>query len=218
MEKIRFTNTERKFAFKIEKMPTILLDSVIFNTTDSNWALKLSNLSINFSISGFNKENKIISSLFSPFSPIVSPYQTQPVIILNQLPVQFNMRELFIDLNKCEYLEVNIELTNINLASNETITLQYNLVNQTEYNLLCKGVLNSIIYISDNHPNYPNKRIVTSVPVIVTEVQNRGTELEFGSHSIELYDNNVNDDFIIQEIKEKYDILCDEINEQIIKK
>lgn len=208
MKNIQFDLNNKKVSFSTNEMPSVLLDLIFLNTSKEDWGLRISNSYLNITFSCFDENNILLGKLVRSIRPTISVYQTQPVIFYNHASITFDMRQLFVNKEKCKNYETEIELLNIDLDEVETYNVQCHILEQTSYQLVCLGNILSTIFITNHHPDFIDKKIVTYIPVNTNRHSDSFTEMQFGKSEHLTFDNTMSDELIVNHIIMEKKIVC----------
>jgi hypothetical protein len=199
MKIIEFNPTSNQASFSTTKFPSILVDLVHFQTNDSNWATRLSSSYINVTFSCFDKDKNLLGKASQILTLQVSPYQFQPYIVFNKYPIRFDINRLILNKQLCDSYQVDIELFGVTFQTDEKYTMQFHLLEHSNYQIFCSRVTIGVIFITDNAPNTTTERNVTVVPVDKIQVSANESFLDFKQQKHFIVPNSKTDDDIIQD-------------------
>lgn len=208
MNIITFDKNNGKFEYTTSNLPSLMFDLLYFETEEQNWALRLSGSSLQITFTCLDSSQKLLGKISQPLTPLVSPYQIQPYILFNNYPVRFEINRLFINKHNIDKYKIEIELLGIHFKEDEMYHVHFHMLEHSCYQIFCGGQTIATVFIVDNHPQNPDKRIVTFIPVTTTTHSSTFKTLNFNNHQNYFVSKSMADDQIINDLFSNNKLIC----------
>ena len=212
---IEYNSTVNKKLITTSEMPSILIDFLQFQTIDSNWAIRLSNSYLNITLNCYDVNNFLVGKLTQRLTAVVNPYQLKPYILFNHFAIRFDVNRLFVDKSRCVKFEIEIELLGVTLSTDEKYIVGCHILEHNNYQLFCNDSTIGTVFITKNHPSFPNQKSVTLAPITVSR-QGNDTNLQFQNHSNFIVPLATTDSQIINDFFINNQLQCSGTRSQIV--
>src|SRR5260221_2211261 len=127
MRTITFTRNHLKETKNSTDKPVIHFDKVVFNSDITNWVSRLCSASFTVKIACIDnkKQERKSTQMAIPIGGLISPFHKQPVITINKKVLfESSENDFFTKDAECTSWRTTIELNNLELKDNETMTLE----------------------------------------------------------------------------------------------
>ncbi|MDF1674726.1 MAG: hypothetical protein P1U44_03335 [Vicingaceae bacterium] len=193
-----------------DKMPTIILGSAVFHSTDPNKVVRLSNMTLKIHYEAFDIKNQSLGNGSTYIHANVnSNTQESHFLYNNTPPIEMRLNNRLFNREFASRYVTTIELHNIELEENERIDVQFDFLYNTRYKLLCRGSLKAVIYITEESSGNPNYyKNVDLIKVNTIRDQERDAELNFKERFFYQYSQLDENERIVESVKLLQNIRC----------